>query len=79
MADDEDLEFIELTNISNQPISLAGVQIGEFANTPFTFADGIVLAAGERMIVARSPATFQAFYGSGFNVAPGRLRSRQPE
>ena len=69
VTDDEDLEFIELTNISNQPISLAGVQIAEFANTPYTFADGVVLAAGERMIVARSPTTFQAIYGSGFNLA----------
>jgi hypothetical protein len=75
VADDEDLEFIELANISDQPISLAGVAITEFAGTPYTFADGIVLAARDRVVVARSPATFQAVYGTHFNLAPSGYAS----
>jgi hypothetical protein len=70
VPDDEDLEFIEFLNIGNGPISLAGVQITEFASTPYVFASDLVLAAGERIVVARNPAAFASVYGSSVNVAP---------
>jgi hypothetical protein len=70
VPDDEDLEFIELMNISNAPISLAGVQIAEFASMPYTFGNAVVLSAGERIVVARNPSAFDLVYGSGMNVAP---------
>jgi hypothetical protein len=69
VADDEDLEFIELLNTSNQPISLAGVEIAEFATTPYIFETGVMLAPGDRVIVARNPAVFKSVYGSAINVA----------
>jgi hypothetical protein len=70
IADPEDLEFIELTNTGSQTISLDGVQITQFATGGYTFASGINLAVGQRIIVARAPAVFLSVYGSGVNVAP---------
>jgi hypothetical protein len=46
------------------------VQITQFATPGYTFASGINLAAGERIIVARSPAVFQSVYGASVNLAP---------
>ncbi len=48
----EDLEFIELTNVGSQTINLAGVQLAQFAETPYTFTSRF-LAPGERIVVAR--------------------------
>jgi hypothetical protein len=70
VTDSQDLEFFEVMNTGGQSVSLNGVQIGGFVNTPYTFANGITLAAGERIIVARDPAVFQSVYGAGLNVAP---------
>ncbi len=70
VTDPDDLEFIELLNTGSQTVSLAGVQIAQFAAQPYTFGNGINLAAGERIIVARNPAVFQSVYGNGINLAP---------
>jgi hypothetical protein len=70
VVDDEDLEFIELTNTGTQTVSLNGVTITEFATTPYMFSDGQNLAPGERIVVARNPAAFQAVYGSEIRIAP---------
>jgi hypothetical protein len=70
VVDDEDLEFIELTNTGSETVSLDGVQITQFTATGYTFANGISLAPGEGIIVARSPAVFQSVYGTAMNVAP---------
>jgi hypothetical protein len=70
IADDEDLEFIEVTNYGSQPIDLAGIQLTTFANDPYVFAAGLSLAPGARIIVARDPIAFQSVYGTGVNLAP---------
>jgi hypothetical protein len=70
VSDAQDLEYFELTNTGAQAISLNGVQIADFAATPYEFPSGLLLAAGERIIVARTPATFQFAYGNGYNVSP---------
>jgi hypothetical protein len=70
VADDEDLEFIELTNTGSQTVNLNGVQITEFATTPYVFASGQNLGPGERIIATRNPAAFQSVYGTGIRVAP---------
>jgi hypothetical protein len=62
------LEFIELTNTSSGPISLNGVSIGGFADAEFVLPNGLTLAAGERIIVARNPTEFQSVYGNGFQI-----------
>jgi hypothetical protein len=51
-------------------VSLAGVQITEFASSPVVFGSGVNLAAGARIIVARNPAVFESVYGPGYNVLP---------
>jgi hypothetical protein len=71
IADEQDLEFLELLNTGSSPISLDGVQIAGFASAPYSLASGLVLGAGERIIVARNPSVFTAVYGAGVNVAPG--------
>jgi hypothetical protein len=71
VADEQDLEFLELLNTGSSPLSLDGVQIAGFASTPYSFASGLVLGAGERIVVARNPSVFAATYGAGINVAPG--------
>jgi hypothetical protein len=70
LADEQDLEFIELFNPSGQPVSLAGVEIRHFISDPYEFAGDQTLGAGQRLIVARNPAVFQSVYGSGVNIAP---------
>ncbi|MBA3482328.1 MAG: lamin tail domain-containing protein, partial [Pirellulales bacterium] len=69
MADAQTLEFIELLNPSGQTVSLDGVQIAQFANSPYAFANGLMLAPGERIVVARNPSVIQSLYGAGINVA----------
>ncbi|HEY3392942.1 MAG TPA: lamin tail domain-containing protein, partial [Lacipirellulaceae bacterium] len=64
----EDLEFIEFMNVGSQTINLAGVQITQFGETPYTFASRF-LAPGERIVVARNPSVFQSVYGTGINLA----------
>lgn len=70
VVDDEDLEFIEVTNIGAQSVDLSGIQLTTFAGTPYVFANGLSLAAGDRIVVARDPAAFQSVYGTGVNLAP---------
>jgi hypothetical protein len=70
VADRQDIEFFELVSTGGQTLSLGGVQIAGFADEPYVFASGLSLAPGARIIVARTPATFQFVYGDGFNVAP---------
>jgi hypothetical protein len=69
VADSDDLEFIELLNTGDESVNLAGVQITQFTATPYQFGD-IDLAAGERIVVARSPSVFQSVYGNSINLAP---------
>jgi CotH kinase protein/Lamin Tail Domain/Chitobiase/beta-hexosaminidase C-terminal domain len=70
VTDPQDIEFFEVLNTGSQLVSLNGVQIGGFADDPYTFANGLTLAGGQRIIVARDPAVFQFVYGPDFNVAP---------
>jgi hypothetical protein len=69
-ASGQDLEFFELLNTGNQTISLNGVQIIDFADDPYTFPNGLTLAAGQRIIVANTVASFQTAYGNGHLVSP---------
>jgi hypothetical protein len=66
---DQNLEFIELTNTGSSTISLDGIRITQFSNDGYTFAPGQTLAAGQRIIVARTPSAFTLAYGAGINVA----------
>jgi hypothetical protein len=71
LADESDQEFIEIKNIGSQEVDLSGVQIMDFANPPYVFADGQSLEPGQYIVVARNPAVFTSIYGGGVNLAAG--------
>ena len=59
-AGDEDLEFIELQNVSDVPLDLADVRLE--GGIQFTFGPG-VLEPGMHLVLARDVAAFRARYG----------------
>ena len=62
----EDFEFIELQNVSAQPMPLAGFKFGD--GVEFTFG-AMMLAPGAFTLVVSNLAAFESRYGAGFNVA----------
>ncbi|MBN1125624.1 MAG: lamin tail domain-containing protein, partial [Sedimentisphaerales bacterium] len=58
-ADDE-YEYVELTNTASIPLSLAGTAFT--AGLQYAFADDILLAPGEYLVLAKNPAAFAARY-----------------
>lgn len=68
-AEDNSFEFIELVNVSNFTVDLAGVKFTSGVN--FAFDDGNIhlLAPGETVLVVSNITAFQARYGSGLPVA----------
>ena len=67
--EDEDFEFIELKNISRQPLSLLGAMFNEGVTFTFTNAATATLAPGARVLVVRRLAAFALRYGSSLPVA----------
>jgi hypothetical protein len=70
VGDAQELEFIEVLNTGASSVDLSGVQLTTFATIPYVFANGLNLAAGQRIVVAKNPAAFQSVYGTGVNLAP---------
>lgn len=66
-------EFIELKNVTSGMLNLGGCHFDEELGQgiSYTFATGVQLAAGARIIVVRDTAAFTAMYGSGLPVAAG--------
>jgi hypothetical protein len=71
VADEQNLEFMELLNTGSSAVSLDNVQITSFSNTPYVFTSGLTLNPGQRIIVAKNPTVFQQIYGNSINLAPG--------
>ncbi|QDU56553.1 lamin tail domain-containing protein [Aeoliella mucimassa] len=69
LVDEDDQEFIEILNTGSTTIDLTGVQITDFASTPYVFSPGQMLAPGEYMVIARTPEVFEAVYGTNVNLA----------
>ncbi len=76
-TDKDDFEFLELTNIGSEPLSLAGASLDMVA-TPtgeqgvsFAFSLGAIqqLGPGQRLVVVNNLAAFQARYGNSQPVA----------
>lgn len=63
------LEFVELHNISGATLDLAGVRFAK--GLTYTFPAGSTLAAGAYVVVCRDRTAFQAQYGTGVALAPG--------
>ena len=60
-SDRDDFEFIELLNISTQPIDLSGVYFDE--GISFFFAENTILEAGARVVLVKDLEAFTARYG----------------
>ncbi len=61
-----DYEYIELENIGNSTIDLAGVRLTE--GVSFMFPE-VMLFAGEQILVVKNITAFEGRYGSGLNIA----------
>ena len=68
-TDEDDYEFVELTNVSNDAISLNGVTLGIAVDFDFTSAEITLLAPGERVLVVKNISAFEARYGTGLPIA----------
>ncbi|MES2707465.1 MAG: lamin tail domain-containing protein [Verrucomicrobiota bacterium] len=55
-----DNEFVEFLNTAAVPVSMDGVRLGE--GVTFTFPAGVVLSPGERIVVVKDAALFDARY-----------------
>lgn len=79
-VDDREFEFLELQNISNSPINLAGVRFvqtnvdGSAEGIDFDFAQQI-LQPGQSTIVVRNREAFAARYETPTSVIPYALRA----
>ena len=75
-AERDQFEFIELTNIGDQPVDLAGVQFarsnvqGDTQGISFTFAQQ-QLAPGGHVVVVRDRESFESRYGNSIPIAVG--------
>jgi hypothetical protein len=79
--ENEDFEFLELTNVSaHDTLDLTGVRITEGPSRPLDLSSSAVtsLAPGQRILVVSNRQAFAARYGTGPTVAgefPGRLNN----
>lgn len=72
----DDFEFIELTNLTNQPVQLFGARLietdidGQSEGVRFDFreANPTLLAPGQRAVVVENRAAFEARYGTGATI-----------
>jgi len=72
---DIDFEFIELVNVGNQTVNLAGAQFT--AGISYTFPDVAELEPGEYIVVAQNPQAFAARYDTtGVLIADGNFTGR---
>ena len=69
VTDPEDMEFIELLNTGTQAVDLNGLKIDR--GVTYQFTSSLMLGAGQRIVIAHTPAVFQQVYGTGINLAPG--------
>ncbi|UCD53562.1 MAG: lamin tail domain-containing protein [Phycisphaerales bacterium] len=70
--DNEEYEFLELTNVGSAPLSLAGVKLTD--GISYTFADdsSVTLAPGGYVVIVRNREAFAARYdASAVDLAPG--------
>ena len=59
----DDLEFIEITNNSNQTINLTGIYFSQLGIS-YQFPSNSLLNAGEKLVLAGNSVAFEQFYGS---------------
>lgn len=64
----EDMEFVELKNVSDVPIDLGGLAFTQGIVFDFDMTDKRTLAAGEVILVVANQEAFEARYGDGLNA-----------
>ncbi|HSM49074.1 MAG TPA: lamin tail domain-containing protein, partial [Draconibacterium sp.] len=62
-SDDDDLEFLEITNKGNQTVNLTGYYFSELGIS-YQFPANSIIGAGKKIILAGKESTFQQFYGT---------------
>ncbi|MBK1882295.1 lamin tail domain-containing protein [Luteolibacter pohnpeiensis] len=58
-----DAEFLELMNVGSNALDVSGARFTE--GIDYTFPDGTVIDVGQRVLLVRSLAAFEALFGSG--------------
>lgn len=58
----EELEFIEFTNLSNSTMDISGVKVGAAFET-YSFPDATILSPGGSIILSRNPVAFREYRG----------------
>ncbi|MEM9564085.1 MAG: lamin tail domain-containing protein [Actinomycetota bacterium] len=72
--DDDDYDYIELTNRSGSPIDLLGWSLDDAVE--FVFEESYVLGPGEYVVIAEDASTFEERYGSPpAGVWDGKLKN----
>jgi hypothetical protein len=66
-VDAGEFEFVELTNVSTQPIDLSGVRLAR--GVEFTFPAESRLGPGQHVLVVKNQGAFESRYGAGRNIA----------
>lgn len=61
--DEDDLEFIEITNKGTSPVDLTGVYFGG-TGLVYQFQVGAMIAAGQQIFIANDADTFEEAYGT---------------
>ena len=67
--DNEDFEFIEITNVGDQAVDLTGIKFDAGITFDFTSADVKTLAPGASVLLVSNAQAFETRYGTGLNVA----------
>ena len=76
--EDNDFEFVEFTNIGDQPLDLRGVRVVNGVEFDFTHGTIRELAPGAQVLIVANEAAFRERYGNGLPVAgmySGRLEN----
>jgi hypothetical protein len=74
VADADDMEWLELLNTGTQTVDLNGVKIE--SGITYTFTSSLMLAPGQRIVIARNRTVFQQVYGNSVNLAPGNYSGK---
>ena len=64
--EDDDLEFIELHNLSNRSLDLGGTKFSD--GVEFTFDDGISMPGGAYAVLVRDRVAFEARHGTDLTI-----------
>jgi hypothetical protein len=71
----DDYEFVELMNVGNQTIDLTGVRFT--AGITFNFTENTLIPPGERLVVVKDVAAFQARYGTSVPLATDPIGNQE--